>query len=63
MTLMEGYGGYTGEKKMILLCVVSERQYTRLMEVIRRIDEHAFVITTDASDMHGEGFTYTSPNI
>ena len=63
MTLLDGYGGYTGAPKKIILCVVSERQYTQLMAIIRRIDDRAFVITTDASDMHGEGFTYTSPNI
>ncbi len=63
MTLLDGYGGYTGAPKKIILCVVSERQYTQLMTIIRRIDDRAFVITTDASDMHGEGFTYTSPNI
>ncbi len=62
-TLMHGEGGYQHDPKMVILCVVSNRQYTRLLEIIHEIDEHAFTITTDASDMHGEGFTYSSPNI
>ena len=63
VTLIPGYGGYQHAEKTVILCVVSARQYNRLLEIVRRIDEHAFTITTDAADMHGEGFTYSSPNI
>ena len=45
------------------MVVVYERQYNDLLDLIRTYDEKAFVITTDSSDMVGEGFTYTSPNI
>lgn len=62
-TVIEGQGGYSGETKKVLLVVVSHRQYNRLLQIIRETDPLAFVITTDASDMHGEGFTYSSPNI
>ena len=57
-TLLQGYGSYTGEEKRIILCVVSERQYGTLIEIVKEIDPSAFIITTDATDMHGEGFTY-----
>lgn len=63
VTLLEAQGGYSSQQKKVILCVVSGRQYTRLLSIIQEIDEHAFVITTDAVDMHGEGFTYSSPNI
>ena len=63
MTLIPGYGGYQRQEKTVILCVVSSRQYNHLLEIIRRIDDKAFTITTDAADMHGEGFTYSSPNI
>ncbi len=63
VTILHGQGGYNGDEKMVILCVVSSRQYNHLLDLIREIDEHAFTITTDASDMHGEGFTYASPNI
>jgi uncharacterized membrane-anchored protein YitT (DUF2179 family) len=62
-TLIEAQGGFQQDPKKIILCVVSGRQYTTLIGIIRSIDPKAFVITTDASDMHGEGFTYSSPNI
>lgn len=63
VTIMNAFGGFQHEPKTILLCVVSSNQYRILMEIIKEVDPKAFVITTDASDMHGEGFTYTSPNI
>ena len=58
VTILDGYGGWSKEKKQVLLCVVSARQYGALLEIINRFDEKAFVITTEATDMHGEGFTY-----
>jgi uncharacterized membrane-anchored protein YitT (DUF2179 family) len=42
----------------VLLVVVSQKQYSSLINIINEIDDKAFVITTDAVDMHGEGFTY-----
>lgn len=63
VTILHGQGGYNGDEKMVILCVVSSRQYNRLIDLIKEIDDRAFTITTDASDMHGEGFTYASPNI
>ena len=62
-TIFDCQGGYTGKPRKMILTVVSERQYIPLSEVIRSIDPHAFVIITDTSDMLGEGFTYSSPNI
>jgi uncharacterized membrane-anchored protein YitT (DUF2179 family) len=63
VTILEGRGGYTGEHRPVVLCVVSAKQYNHLLDIINEVDSRAFVITTDASDMHGEGFTYSSPNI
>ena len=58
VTILEGEGGWTREKKKVLLIVVSTRQYPALLEIIDECDKTAFVITTEATDMHGEGFTY-----
>ncbi len=58
-TILDAVGAYTGDKRKVLLVVVSHTQYTKLIEIINEYDKHAFVITTDATDMHGEGFTYT----
>ena len=62
-TMVNVQGGFTKDDKVMLLCVVSQREYSKLLDIIEEIDDKAFVITTDATDMHGEGFTYHSPTI
>ncbi|QRG86848.1 YitT family protein [Bulleidia sp. zg-1006] len=62
-TVIQSTGGFTKEVKPMVLCAVSDKQYSTLMAIINEIDDKAFVITTDASDMHGEGFTYPSVGI
>ena len=62
-TVMDVTGGYTGLPRKMLLCVVSESEYIHMTQIILEVDDRAFVIVTDTSDMHGEGFTYTSANI
>lgn len=57
-TVFDAVGSYSGEPKKVILVVVSERQYNHLIDTIKSIDPTAFIITTDAADMHGEGFTY-----
>ncbi len=57
-TVLEGRGAFSGEKRTVLLCVVPQKEYSTLLEIIDATDPSAFVITTDATDMHGEGFTY-----
>lgn len=61
-TIFEATGGYQNETKHVVLCVVSVKQYPALIDILHSVDEKAFVITTDASDMHGEGFTWPSPS-
>ncbi len=63
VTFLKGEGGYQQDEKKVILCVVSSKQYSQLVDIINSIDDRAFTITTDASDMHGEGFTYPSPTI
>lgn len=62
-TILNATGAYSGEEKKMLIAAVSSRQYSRLLEIIERHDKKAFVITTDATDMHGEGFTYYGAHI
>ena len=55
-TLLEAQGGYTGEKRKVLLVVVENKEYIRLIDIINEIDRNAFVITTETKSVHGEGF-------
>ena len=58
VTLMDGEGGWSRARRKVVLCVVDQKQYPNLVEIVEQNDPSAFVITTDATDMHGEGFTY-----
>ncbi|MDD4601535.1 MAG: YitT family protein [Negativicutes bacterium] len=57
VTLFQGKGGYTGQERDMLLCVVETGEFTRLKDVIHQNDPKAFVIVTDAHEVLGEGFT------
>lgn len=57
-TIADAQGGYTGEKRKVVLCVVNSSQYPKLIEIINKFDEKAFILTTDATDVHGEGFSF-----
>lgn len=53
VTSLEARGGYTGEKRKVLLCTVPTRQYYIVKEGIKLIDPKAFYIVTDAYEVSG----------
>ena len=55
-TFIDGRGGYTGESKEVLFCVVSKWQIFKLKKLVRSIDPTAFVIVSDVYETLGEGF-------
>jgi uncharacterized membrane-anchored protein YitT (DUF2179 family) len=57
VTRLQGFGGYTGEERPVLMCVVYQSEVSRLKDLIRSIDPKAFVIVSDAHEVLGEGFT------
>ena len=56
VTGVSAKGMYSGENKLMLFCVVSKREIVLLKEKVDEIDPDAFVIVTDAREVHGEGF-------
>ena len=56
MTILSAHGGYKGEERPVLLCIVSAQEVSRLKTVVQMEDERAFVFITDAYEMLGEGF-------
>jgi len=57
-TLIEAQGGFTGDKKKILLTAISSNQYNSLMQYVYSVDKEAFVIVHDVLEVKGYGFTY-----
>lgn len=56
ITGIKATGMYSGNDKLMLFCVVSKKEIVRLKERVDDIDPNAFVIVTDAREVHGEGF-------
>ncbi len=49
-------GMWSREDKSALICVVSKRQIVKLKDIVKATDRNAFVVITDAREVHGEGF-------
>lgn len=58
VTVLDVMGGYTGDKKKMLVVVVSDEQTSMVKEIIEKHDPAAFVVVSQTQDVHGEGFTY-----
>ncbi|KYG33727.1 YitT family protein [Alkalihalobacillus trypoxylicola] len=56
VTKLNGYGGYTNEKRDVLMCVVNQGEVTKLKQIVKSIDPKAFVVVTNATEVLGEGF-------
>jgi uncharacterized membrane-anchored protein YitT (DUF2179 family) len=49
-------GLYSGQEKMMIFCVVNKKEIVKLKERVDDIDPEAFMIVSDAREVHGEGF-------
>lgn len=56
-TIVESRGGYTNEKRDMLMVVVPINQYQTLIDAVHSIDPSAFVIVSDINEIRGRGFT------
>ncbi|AIF43583.1 YitT family protein [Virgibacillus sp. SK37] len=57
VTVLDGRGSFSGEKRAVLYCVVARNEIVRLKSIINSIDPHAFVAVSTVHDVLGEGFT------
>ena len=56
VTLLHGAGGYTGEPKEVLYCVVTRLEVDKLKEIVLEKDESAFVTINAVHDIVGGRF-------
>jgi len=49
-------GGYTGELKSMVLCVVRSSEVQKMNKIIRSVDEQTFTIIAEVNEVIGEGF-------
>ena len=55
-TSLDAHGMYTKNKKNVIFCIVKQKQIPELKEVVRDIDENAFVVIANVSEVIGRGF-------
>lgn len=60
-TLLPAVGGYTGEKKTLIITVTRRRELAQKLRLIKGLDPEAFAFVSDATEVHGEGFKEEFP--
>ncbi|MHB8765708.1 MAG: YitT family protein [Deferrisomatales bacterium] len=53
VTVLQGYGGFTGEDEKVLYSVITFRELARLKREIRALDPQAFVVVTETLEVMG----------
>ena len=58
VTEVKVVGGYTGDNKTQLICVLSSNQFSKLKMILNELDPKAFYYVMRANEVGGEGFSY-----
>lgn len=53
VTVLEGRGGYTGDRKKVLMCVIPTKEYFLAKEGILQIDKDAIILINDVYQSEG----------
>lgn len=56
VTILDGEGWYTHSDRKVVLSIIRKREQAVIQRMIKKIDPYAFVSTTDANQVWGEGF-------
>lgn len=55
-TYKEAYGGYSNEQFKEITCVINRLEESKMKEIIREIDENAFITVYDVAEVKGGSF-------
>ncbi|MBD5401674.1 YitT family protein [bacterium] len=56
VTYLQGIGGYTGQDKDLIYCVISRLELPKMLDIIKEIDPKAFVSVVDVHEVYGGRF-------
>lgn len=56
VSIIPAQGGYTGQDRKLLMCVVRAHEVSRVRSVVASYDKQPFIIITDSSEVLGQGF-------
>ena len=55
-TLIHAFGGYTNEKRDIVLCACNTKQFFAVRQAVKAADPDSFVVVVNSSEVFGDGF-------
>ncbi len=61
VTLLSARGGYTGQERTVLYCVITRSEVVQLKTLVREADQRAFMVIGQAHEALGEGFHPLDP--
>lgn len=56
VTMLDGMGMYTKKEHNVVLTCVKNRQLTQLKQIVKSVDENAFIIINESVEVRGKGF-------
>lgn len=56
VTKLSAVGGYTGEARTMLMCIVRVHEAAAVHNIVKQYDIRAFIVVCDAGEIIGEGF-------
>ena len=59
-TFINVVGGYSGEKKKMVMITFTIREYNEVLNIINTVDRDAFVTISNAHEINGEGWTFNT---
>ncbi len=57
ITMLEGEGMYTKKQHNVILTCVKDRQLSQLKQLVKSVDENAFIIINESVEVRGKGFS------
>jgi uncharacterized membrane protein len=61
VTILQGIGAYTGQRRDVLLCAVAREQIPHLQRIVSGVDSQAMVVVSPVQDVRGGGFRPFEP--
>jgi uncharacterized membrane-anchored protein YitT (DUF2179 family) len=56
VTILQGTGGYTGNERPVIYCVITRSEVALLKAIVQEADPEAFIVIGQAHEALGEGF-------
>ena len=63
VTILPVIGAHSQKERRMLMVTLDFKKYRQLLEIVKKHDENAFMITDTVSDVQGQGFTYESGTV